>query len=257
MSNEIISEIRRDHLLNLLAKGERADGRAFDEFRPITVETGFIESADGSARVRMGDTEVIAGLKMIPGTPYPDAPASGVMSTGAELIPLAHASFESGPPSPDAVELARVVDRGIRESKMIDMDDLCIEEGKEVWMCFIDIYAINHDGNLFDASNLAAVAALRTATVPMEQYGKGEDRPLKTTCVPISVTMAKIGNDLIVDPNFDEGHIASCRLTVATDENGDFRAMQKGGSGGITVAELGRCLDMAVEKGREIRDILG
>ena len=257
MSNEIMSDIRRDHILNLLKDGKRIDGRGPGEFRKIEVVTNCIESADGSARVKIGKTEVIAGVKIIPGTPFPDTPNLGVLTTGAELIPMAHPSFESGPPGEDAIELARVVDRGIRESGMVDAEALCITPGEEVWMCFVDIYALDHDGNLFDASNLAAVCALRTAVIPGEQYGKGENRPLPITCTPVSVTEAKVGNTLIVDPNFDEEQISTARLTVTTDDNGNFRAMQKGGMGSITLDELSLCLDRAVEKGAEIRKIIG
>ena len=258
MSNEIMSEIKRDHVMELLANGVREDGRKLTDFRNIEVETGVIESADGSAKVRVGNTVVVAGVKIIPGTPFGDTPNLGVLTTGAELIPMAHPMFEPGPPGEDAIELARVVDRGIRESGMVDVEKLCITEGEEVWMCFVDIYVIDHDGNLFDASNLAAVSALRTAMIPNVQYGKAEeDVPLPITCLPISVTECKIGNDLIVDPNFDEEQISSARLTVTTDDNGNFRAMQKGGCGSITLDELSTCLDRAVEKGAEIRKLIG
>ena len=257
MSNEVISQIKRDHIVNLLEKGTRTDGRSPTDIREIQITTNCIESADGSARVKLGNTEVIAGIKIIPGTPFPDTPNSGVLTTGAELIPMAHASFESGPPGEDAIELARVVDRGIRESGMVDVEGLCITPGEEVWMCFIDMYALDYDGNLFDAANLAAVSALKTAVIPGEQYGKGENKPLPITCTPISITACKIGNTLILDPNFDEEHIASARLTVTTDDNGNFRAMQKGGRGSITLDDLSQCLDAAVEKGKEIRKIIG
>lgn len=257
MSNEMMSEIKRDHILNLLGKGKRQDGRGPMDFRSIEIETGLIESADGSARVRLGNTTVIAGIKIIPGTPFGDTPNLGVLTTGMELIPMAHPTFESGPPGEDAIELARVVDRGIRESGMVDVEKLCITPGEEVWMCYIDIYAIDHDGNLFDAANLAAVSALRTAIVPGEQYGKGPDTPLPVTCTPISVTEAKVGNTLIVDPDYDEEQISTARLTVTTDDNGNYRAMQKGGCGSITLDELSLCLDRAVEIGAEIRKIIG
>ena len=154
MSNEIMSEIKRDHIMNLLADGKRQDGRGITDVREIKVETNCIESADGSARVKLGKTEVIAGVKIIPGTPFGDTPNIGVLTTGAELIPMAHPTFESGPPGEDAIELARVVDRGIRESGMVDVEKLCIVPGEEVWMCFVDIYALDYDGNLFDAANL-------------------------------------------------------------------------------------------------------
>ncbi|MDR0198134.1 MAG: exosome complex protein Rrp42 [Methanomassiliicoccaceae archaeon] len=257
MSRAIISEIRKNHILELLKAGKRTDGRGPQDIRNVSVETKVIESADGSAIAKYGDTEVIVGIKIIPGTPFADTPGKGVLTTGAELIPMAHPLFESGPPGEAAIELARVVDRGIRESGMVDVEKLCIKEGEEVWMCFIDIYALNYDGNLFDATSLATVAALRTAVVPAEQYGKGKNHPLPTTCIPISVTAAKIGNTLILDPNFDEEQISSARLTVTTDDNGNFRAMQKGGDGAITLDDLTQCLDMSRDMGREIRKIIG
>ncbi|MCQ2056026.1 MAG: exosome complex protein Rrp42 [archaeon] len=257
MSDTIISEIKRDHIVRLLKNGKREDGRKLTENREISIITNCIESADGSARVRFGNTEVIAGVKIIPGTPFPDATNEGVITTGMEFLPMAHPSFEGGPPGEDAIELARVVDRGIRESKMVDVEQLCITEGEKVWMCFIDMYALDHDGNLFDTANLAAVMALKTAVIPYKQYDLGDDRPLPTTCVPVSVTICKIDNTLILDPNFDEEYVSSARLTITTDDVGNFRAMQKGGKGSFTVDELGQCLDMAVARGIDVRKIVG
>ncbi|MCL1810839.1 MAG: exosome complex protein Rrp42 [Methanomassiliicoccaceae archaeon] len=257
MSEHVVSEIKRDHIMKLLKDGRREDGRGVDDIRKISIDAGCVESADGSARVKLGRTEVIAGVKIMPGTPFPDTPNSGVLTMGAELIPMAHSTFESGPPGEDAIELARVVDRGIRESGMVDVKQLCIKEGEEVWMCFVDMYALDYDGNLFDAANIAAVSALRSAVIPAEQYGRGENKPLPVTCTPVSVTSVKIGNDLILDPNFDEEMISSARLTVTTDDEGNFRAMQKGGRGSITRDELSLCLDRAVEKGKAIREIIG
>lgn len=263
-SDFVVPEIKRDYLTKLLSEGKREDGRRFDQFRDIKFETGIIESADGSAKVQLGDTIVISGIKIVPGTPYSDAPADGTITTGAEFTAMSHPTFEPGPPGPDAVEMARVVDRGIRESGMVDVKKLCIKEGEKIWMVYIDIYIINHDGNLFDASNIASVLALKTANIPNNQYGITDeegnqlpDTPLPVTCMPISVTGCKIGNDLIVDPDFDEESISTARMTVCTDENGNFRAMQKGGMGTITREELGVCLDRAVELGREIRNIIG
>lgn len=257
----IVSRIKRDHIAKLIGGGRREDGRRLDEFRKLRVETGLIESADGSARVDLGDTTVIAGVKIVPGTPYADAPADGTITTGAEFTAMAHPTFEPGPPGEDAIELARVVDRGIRESGMVEVGKLCIKEGEQIWMVYIDIYIINHDGNLFDASNIASVCALKTAVIPNGQYGIKDgagnavpDAPLPTVCLPVSVTHWKIGNDLIVDPNFDEEAIASARLTVCTDDAGNYRAMQKGGKGSITRADLEHCLDAAVELGRRIRE---
>jgi len=257
MSNPMLSEIRRDHIMNLLADGKRIDGRGTSDLRSITFETGLVESADGSARVKIGKTDVIAGVKIVPGTPFPDTPDSGVLTTGAELIPMAHATFESGPPGEDAIELARVVDRGIRESQMIDLEKLCIEPGKKVWINFVDIYVLDFDGNLFDACNLGAVAALKSAVVPAKANGLGDDYPMPITCTPISVTSVQIENSILVDPTLDEEKVAAARLTVTTDDNGDLRAMQKGLSGALTLDQVNTAIETSRRLGIEIRKLIG
>ncbi|MFQ5648264.1 MAG: RNA-binding protein, partial [Candidatus Aenigmatarchaeota archaeon] len=158
--------VQRDYLTRLAKKAERADGRKLDEFRKIELETGVIENAEGSARVRIGKTEVLVGVKLGVGEPFPDKLDEGVLISNAEFSPLSSPKFETGRPSEDAVEFARVVDRGIRESKMIDTKKLCIKKEEKVWSVFVDTQIINHDGNLVDAAALAATAALHTAVFP-------------------------------------------------------------------------------------------
>ena len=157
--------IEREMVQDIVLKNTRADDRRFDEYRNITVEKGVIEKAEGSAKVCMGDTTVIAGIKMEPGTPFEDSADEGVLIVNAEFVPLASSNFEPGPPGEYAVELARLVDRMIRESKAVDMKKLYICEGK-VWKLMIDVIILDHDGNLIDAAALAASAALTEAFIP-------------------------------------------------------------------------------------------
>jgi len=253
MGEEVISELMRAHIYRLAEKGERVDGRALDEPRKLTVERRFVETAEGSTRVRLGNTDVLVGIKMSIGEPYPDTPNTGVLSTSLELVPMASPTFEAGPPSPQAIEIARVVDRGIRESKMVNMEKLCIVPKEKVWVMFIDIHVLDYDGNLFDASSYGAVAALATTVVPAKAQGLGEDFPLPVEHWPVSVTFAKIKDVLLVDPNLDEERMADARLTVTTDENGDIRAMQKGLSGSFTYDEVKRMIETAIRVGRQIR----
>jgi len=257
MAREIMSEIKRDHVHKLLAKGKRVDNRACDEFRPISIQTGFAENAEGSARVKLGNTDVLVGVKMTVGEPFADTPDRGVLSTNAELIPLASPTFESGPPDENSIELARVCDRGIRESQMVDLEKLCIEKGKEVWIMFVDMYVLDYDGNLFDAAFLGAVAALRSTMVPAKAEGKGEDFPLPIRHMPISVTSVQIENSILVDPTLDEEKVAAARLTVTTDENGDLRAMQKGLPGALTLDQVYKVIETSQRLGAEMRKKLG
>ncbi|UCB57983.1 MAG: exosome complex protein Rrp42 [Thermoplasmatales archaeon] len=252
----ITPAIKRDYIANLAKDGKRADGRKFEDFRNIEIETGIISKAEGSAKVKIGNTLVIAGIKMDVGEPYPDSPDSGVMSTAAELIPMASPDFEAGPPREDAIELARVVDRGIRESEIIEVDKLCIEPGEKVWIIFIDIHILDYDGNLFDAASLASLAALMTAKVPAKRFELGEDYPLPLKEPPISCTSVKFNGVTIMDPSLDEEEIAEARLTVATDEKGDLRAMQKGLNGSFSVDEVKKIIKVSIDTGKKIREQL-
>jgi exosome complex component RRP42 len=257
MARSVISEIKRDHIHKLISKGKRVDGRAWDEFRPISIETNYVESAEGSARVHLGNTDVLVGVKMLIGTPFGDTPNKGVMSTNAELIPMGSPGFEAGPPDENSIELARVVDRGIRESQMIDLERLCIEPGKEVWMNFIDIYVLDYDGNLFDAAFLGAVAALKTTKVPAKEHEKGEDFMLPLRAMPISCTAVQMENSILFDPTLDEEKVAAARLTVTTDENGDLRAMQKGLKGALSLDQVKNIVETSQRLGKELRKLLG
>ena len=253
MAKSVMADLKRDHITKLLSKGMRIDGRKFDEPRPLTVEKDFVQSAEGSARVHLGDTDVVVGVKLMVGQPFADTPNKGVLTTNAELKPLASEAFESGPPDQRSIEVARVIDRGIREGKAVDMEKLCIEPEKEVWIMFVDVHAIDYDGNLFDAGNIAAMAALKSAVVPAKRANKGEDYPLPVSHVPISVTAVKIGEHILVDPTYDEEIVADARLTVTTNEKGDLCAMQKGGSGSFRPEEVLRVVELSRKIGADIR----
>ena len=248
----ITSSIKRDYLYNLAKKGKRQDGRDLFKFRNISIETNLISKAEGSARVKIGNTQVVAGIKIDIGEPYSDSPNSGVITTAAELNPLASPDFESGPPRENAIELARVVDRGIRESEFIELDKLCIEPNEKIWIVFIDIHIIDYDGNLFDAASLAALAAILTAKVPAKRFELGEDYPLPVKDPPISCTSVKFNDVMIMDPSLDEEEIAEARITVATDQNGHIRAMQKGLKGSYTTDEIKKIIKV-LDNGVEIR----
>ena len=252
----------KKHIENLLNRGSRLDGRTLTDYRkPLSLESGFIKTAEGSARVIIGDTDVIVGVKMAVEKPYPDTPDKGNLMVSAELTPLSNPEFESGPPSIEAIELSRVIDRGIRESKMIDVEKLCIEKGEKVWSIMIDICPINDAGNLFDAGAIGAIAALKSTRFPeydgsQIDYKKHTDQKLPLNKIPISVTVIKIGNHLIIDPLSEEEAVIDSRLTVVTREDGKICALQKGGKGSISSEVLNEMINLGIEKSKELKKLL-
>lgn len=259
----IVVRVKQKQIAQLISKGKRLDGRDLYDYRDIKVEQGIIEKAEGSAKVLLGKTEVMVGVKVEVGQPFLDTPNDGVLTVNAELVPLASPTFEPGPPDENSIELARVVDRGIRESKAIDLPKLCIEAGKKVFVLFVDIYVLNHDGNLIDASALAALAALKNTKIFNYEIQEGEVKikpgytPLQLQAHPIAITFAKINDKLVVDPWLEEEQVMDARLTITTDDQGRICAVQKGGSGFFTTKQIMEAAQIARDKAQEIRKKLG
>ncbi|MBI4451509.1 exosome complex protein Rrp42 [Candidatus Woesearchaeota archaeon] len=250
--------MQKQHLLKTLAAGIRYDGRKLLEWRPVTVEYNISKSAEGSARVTFGGTQVLAGVKMSVEKPYPDTPNQGNLMVNAELVALSSPKFETGPPGDQAIELARVVDRGIRESHAIDQEELCITPAEKVWSVMIDVISMNDEGGLQDASALAALAALKDARYPKFEegkvdYGTRTDTPVPLAHEPISVTVFKIGSHFIVDPLPEEEEHLDARLTITTTADGTLVALQKGGEAPLTVEDIDQMVGIAVEKAPELR----
>ena len=141
---------------------------------------------------------------------------------------------------------------------MIDLKKLVIEPGEKVWLVFIDLHILNHDGNLIDASSLAAASALNKSWVPKyedEKVIREKDKDLPITKLPISCTFAKINGGTVLDPILDEEFAMDSRLTVTTSGK-HIHAMQKGGAGALTSDEVSDLVDKAMLKYNEIKKLL-
>jgi exosome complex component RRP42 len=243
-------KITKKNVLESMNKAERLDGRGLFDMRPIETRFKISINSEGSVSVKIGKTEVVAGIKMNTAEPYPDHEKEGTLSTGMDLLPLSSPNFEYGAPTIEAVEIARVVDRGIRESRFIDFEKLCIKEGEKVWGINIDLATINDDGNLIDAGALAAILALLVARMPVydEEAGRvksGEftDKPLplKLENMPLTMTFFKIGDKIFIDPTREEEDTTDGRVTVEVSKAGKeemINAMQKGGECTFSVEEI-------------------
>lgn len=246
------SRLTGKRIKEYLSEGKRFDGRKPDEFRNIEIKTGISKNAEGSARVKIGGTEVLVGVKIGVSEPYPDSPDKGNLMVTAELLPLSSSRYELGPPKIESIELARVTDRFIRESKFIEFEKLCIKKEEKVWAIFIDIYSINADGNLLDAAGIGAIAALKNAKMPKYDkktekviYGELSEKklPLKKE-IPLSITFHKIGDNLIIDPTREEEDVSETRITIGSS-NGIISSMQKGNSKELSEEEMYKILDLS------------
>ncbi|MBI4016703.1 MAG: exosome complex protein Rrp42 [Candidatus Aenigmarchaeota archaeon] len=253
-----MTQIAKETLLASFNAGIHLDGRKLTEYRKLTITTNVSRSAEGSARVLLGDTDIIVGVKLALEKPYPDTPEKGNLMVNAELRPLSNPRFEVGPPGDEAVEIARVVDRGVREGEAIDARALCVKPGELVWSVMIDICTINAAGGLIDASGIGALTALINAKYPehteaVVHYEKRTTKSLPLAHQPLPVTVFKIGEHFLVDPLPEEEEHVDARLTIALTEKNHISALQKGGSAPLSKEDIYKMAEIAVKASQELR----
>ena len=257
MENHVIDDIKKEYLHDLAKKGKRISRRGMNESRELRIETGVINTAEGSARVRLGDTDVLVVVKTATGEPVPDDPDAGVITVNCELTPMASPDFDFVASRENALELRRIVDRIIRKSEMIDLESLCMAKGKKVWILHIDIHVLDYSGNLFDAVVVGALCALDDTVIPMSREVEGmEDFSLELKHWPVAATFVKISDCLFLDPDRMEENVCRGRITICTDENGDVRVMQKSKGGRFRFEEIDKSIDSAIGRCNEVRKFL-
>jgi len=256
----LISKIERNYIKSNLLKEERIDERGLWEYRDFKIRSDIISSAEGSADVSLGDTRIITGLKYEVGEPFPDIPDEGVCTVMAELLPVASPLFERGPPDEQSIELARVVDRGIRHADCVQTKKLCIKENEAVYILFVDLYVINYGGNLIDAGGVSALTTLISAHIP---EGKIEDGALEWTGnyitgetiineLPLVMTYGKIDEIVFLDPSLPEELVSDGKLSISVTEN-KITSIQKSGAATFSFDEIKMLCKKSLELGKNLR----
>ncbi|XP_062109909.1 exosome complex component RRP45A-like [Humulus lupulus] len=251
---------------NALLSDLRLDGRRPFDCRNLIITFG---KEDGSAEVQLGQTHVMGFVTGQLVQPYRDRSNEGSLSIFTEFSPMADPSFEPGRPSEAAVELGRVIDRGLRESRAVDTESLCVLPGKLVWAIRIDLHILDNGGNLVDTANIAALAALMTFRRPECSLGgdngqevivhRPEERdplPLIIHHLPIAVTFAFIGSEssVVIDPTHHEEAVMGGRMTTTLNANGDICSIQKAGGEGVLQSVIMQCLRIASVKAGDITE---
>ena len=256
MAVPLVPQLLRDHAARLAAEDARLDGRGRWDRRSVQLVTDCLPNAEGSAKVTWGETTVYAGVKFEQRQPYPDRPDEGGLMTSAELRPIAGVQYEPGPPSPESIELGRIIDRGIRESGCIDVKALCVLPGEKAWFVNLDIHIIGDRGNMFDAGGLAAIAALHSTTVPASRFDLGEDRRLPVSKMPVMCTFTRVGGRLVYDADHQEELAGNERLSITVGEDGHLHSLQKGLKGVFSWNEFNEMFEVAQQRASELRDLI-
>ncbi|AQK67413.1 3'-5'-exoribonuclease family protein [Zea mays] len=155
-----LSEGEKHFIRGGIAQDVRTDGRRRLQFRSLSVQTGVIPQANGSARVRLGATEIIASVKAELGKPSILHPDKGKVAIFVDCSPTAEPLFEGRGSEELSAELSVSLQRCLLGGKSgagaaIDLSSLIVVDGKVCWDLYIDGLVVSSDGNLLDALAVA------------------------------------------------------------------------------------------------------
>lgn len=234
-----------------IAQDLRTDGRKRLHHRPISVETGVIPQSNGSARVRLGATEVIVSVKAELGKPSPSQLDKGKVAIFVDCSPTAGPMFEGRGGEGLSTELSVSLQRCLLGGKSgegagIDLSSLMVVEGKLCWDLYIDGLVVSSDGNLLDALGAAIKAALSNTGIPkvnVTQDASDADPEVDisdeeflqfdTSGVPVIVTLTKVGRHYIVDATTEEESHMSSAVSVSVNRHGNVCGLTKRGGAGL------------------------
>ncbi|PCH40749.1 hypothetical protein WOLCODRAFT_99214 [Wolfiporia cocos MD-104 SS10] len=257
------------YLERFLAENVRPDGRGLDEWRDVSLNVGSISTADGSALVRLGDTTVVCGVKAEIAEPELDIPEDGYIVPNLDLPAICSPKFKPGPPTEEAQVLSDRLNEVLISSGVVSTKSLCIAPGKAVWVLYVDATCMNYDGNAFDATLLAMVAALRNTRLPKATYDEEAGRtmcsrknriPLQINRLPLSMSFGIFDTmHVLVDPTSFEEPLLDSTISVTVDENGGLVSVTQLGLGIVASQDvLMPCIAAARKRhANVVKDVFG
>lgn len=260
-----LSNCEREFIKKAVAGKRRIDGRQAYDYRKIKITFGVDR---GCCQVELGDTRVMAQVSCQVVEPKQARPSDGTLFINVELSPMACPSFEPGRLSDFGVEINRLLERCLKESRCLDTESLCIVSGERVWEVRVDVHVLNHDGNLVDSCSIAAIAAMAHFRRPditvsgneitIHPPEERDPVPLSIHHMPICVSFAfyEQGKYLLVDPGDREEKVMDGRMVIGMNKHREICTLQITGQMLLMKEQVLRCFNIAVVKVAEITELI-
>ncbi|XP_015931096.2 uncharacterized protein [Parasteatoda tepidariorum] len=249
------------YLKTFLENNIREDSRNLPEFRAVLIDVGTIDTANGSALVRLGSTAVLCGIKAELTNPLPAHPDKGFFVPNVTLTPICSNRFVPGPPTEQAQVYSQMIMDLWKNSLFIDPAKLCIVPKNLAWCVFADIMCLSYDGNIFDACVLALMSALRNTKLPEVSVNDETSKievtdnfvDLNVDSFVSSATFAVFNESVVADPSLEEESLSNSSVTVILNPNLE---MSIHSDGPITEKVLDHCIDSAKERYSEMKELI-
>jgi len=200
----------------------RPSGRAPDEMRAISIETGFTKHAEGSCLISFGDTRVLCTASVensVP--PWMRGKGAGWVTGEYSMLPRAthtRGSREAarGKQSGRTQEIQRLIGRSLRA--VVDMKKLGERQ------ITLDCDVIQADGGTRTASISGAWVALRLAIDSLKKSGAILEDPITGKIAAVSCGIYK--GTPVLDLDYDEDSSADADANFVLIEGGKIAEVQ-------------------------------
>lgn len=215
--------------------GLRVDGRRLDELRPIKMEVGVLDKADGSAYIEQGKNRIIAAVYG-PREAHPKHIAladRAVIKCRYHMAPFSVEERKSPAPSRRELELSKVIRESLETSVMSEVYPRTSID------IFIEI--LQSDGGSRCAGITAASLALADAGIPLKE-------------IVAACAVCKVDGKIALDPSDIEDKQGDADLPVAfMPKSGVITLLQMDGS--LTEEEFNQALDIGIAACKKINEI--
>jgi len=200
----------------------RADSRQTNELRAVTIVPGYLKTAEGSALITVGNTQVLCAASVESSVPaFLRNSGKGWVTAEYAMLPRATGTrtpreVTKGRPSGRTHEIQRLIGRSLRA--VIDLQAL----GER--SIFIDCDVLQADGGTRVASITGAYVALALAVKQMVGYKMLQRSPLIGMVAAISVGILK--GEALLDLNYEEDSRAEVDANIVMTDGGRFVEFQ-------------------------------
>ncbi|RZF38280.1 hypothetical protein LSTR_LSTR009003 [Laodelphax striatellus] len=267
MASLMLGEGEKMLILHGVEDDMRNDGRTRRKYRPMELETNVVSHANGSARLRLANTDILVGIKTEIDCPFPETPNLGKIEFFVDCSANATPAFEGRGGEDLAMEISNSLACAYNS---FPLDQLCITKGEQCWKLYADILILECGGNLYDAVSIAVKAALSSTEVP-KVVGTVLDggtvdlvlsddpfdcQKLDVRRAPLLVTLCKIGDFCVVDPTAEEEMCSVASMVVSVLENGTVSSSFKCGAGSLHSETVKEALKIGKEVGQSLNQEL-
>ncbi|XP_053976413.1 exosome complex component RRP42-like isoform X1 [Hylaeus anthracinus] len=246
----------------------RNDGRMRCEYRSLEIETKLMLQTNGSARLRIGNTDILVGVKVELDIPNADKPNEGKLEFFVDCSANASPAFEGKGGDDLATEISNTLVIAYQTRNALDLRTLCILPHKKCWKIYVDVLILQCGGNLFDAVGAAVKAALYSTEIPKitaATLDGGEPDiqlsddvydciKLDTSNYPVIITLCKIGDNYIVDPTLEEEVCSASSIVMSVLPNGKISSIVKLGYGSVQLGTFNKMLQMGQNIGLRLNE---